>query len=352
LRQQIAALGPAPGEGETEADEISKRRSELADQLVNLQAPGIAAEEAYRRADGLIREIDRTLRERQADELLQVWPSPLNPVNWPEAAIGLSDTVLRLWDEVSTAWTDPEAKETLVDNLPLILGLLVVALTLVVYVRRWISRFSERLFQKASARGRKVWSILVSTGEVIVPTLGMIALAGAILATGTPGEIGKLVAVALPFMGLVVFSAAWLGSQAFPAPAGKRADPALPPARRAEGRLLAVLMGLVFAAEILRSAAMDAQAYSDATTSVMSFPILLVGGLLLLRLGRLLLKAEDQADRTYSLRLMSILARGLSIIGIVGPALAAFGYVQAASALIYPAILSLGLVTCCSSCSA
>jgi potassium-dependent mechanosensitive channel len=146
-------------------------------------------------------------------------------------------------------------------------------------------------------------------------------------------------------MGLVVFSAAWLGSQAFPRLQESEPILPLPPARRAEGRLLAVLMGLVFAAEILRSAAMDAQAYSDATTSVMSFPILLVGGLLLLRLGRLLLKAEDQADRTYSLRLMSILARGLSIIGIVGPALAAFGYVQAASALIYPAILSLGLVT-------
>jgi small-conductance mechanosensitive channel len=345
VRQQIAALGPAPAEGETEAEEISKRRSELADQLIKLQAPGIAADEAYRRADGLIREIDRTLRERQADELLQLWPSPLNPVNWPEAAIAFSDTVMRVWDEVTTAWEDPEARANLMDNLPLIGGLLVLALALVVYVRVWIRGFADRLMQSASARGRAVWSILASTGEVIVPTLGMIALSAAIVATGTPGEVGRLIAVALPVMGFVVFAAAWLGAQAFPRVQIEGSVLPLPPERRAEGRFLAVLMGLTFAAEVLRGAAMDAQAYSDATTSVMSFPILLIGGLLLIRLGRVMRLSEDNAERNYTWRLVSILSRGLGIVGVVGPVLAALGYVQAATALIYPSMLSLALLT-------
>jgi potassium-dependent mechanosensitive channel len=345
VREQIAALGPAPSEGETEADEISKRRSELASQLVKLQAPGIAAEEAYRRADGLIREIDRTLRERQAQELLQLWPSPANPANWPEAAIGLSDTVLRLWDEAATVWTDPEARAEFLDNLPLILVLLVVALALVVYVRRWVSRYAERLLENASARGRKVWSLLASTGEVILPTLGMVALSVALMSSGMPGDIGKLIVGALPVIGFVVFAAAWLGSRAFPRMEVDDAVVPLPPERRAEGRFLAVLMGAVIGAETLRSAAMDAQRYSDATTSVMSFPILLAGGLILLRFGRILRKSGEHGDRSYALRLLSILARGLTVIGLAGPVLAVFGYVQAASALIYPAILSLALIT-------
>lgn len=345
VREQIAALGPAPAEGETEADEISRRRQELAQQLVKLQAPGIAAEEGYRRADGLIREIDRTLRERQADELLQLWPSPLNPGNWPEAAVGFSDTVLRLWDEAATVWTDRKARAELLDSLPLILALLGVALALVVYVRRWMERFTERLQQGASVRGRKVWSLLASLGEVILPTLGMVAFSAALIAAGMTGEIGAQVVRALPLMGFVIFAAAWLGARAFPRVQHEGAVLPMPSERRAEGRFLAVLMGLVIATERLRSAAMDAQAYSDATTAVMSFPILLTGGLILMRTGRLLRQARDAEDKSYVLRLLLVFTRGLTVVGVAGPVLAGLGYVQAATALIYPAILTLGLVT-------
>jgi len=344
LRQQIEALGPAPAEGATEADEISARRQELAGQLVKAQAPGIAAEEAYRRADGLIDEVDRTLRERQADQLLQLWPSPLNPGNWPEAAIGFADTVQRLWDETTEAWADPKARGELFDNLPLIIVLVIVAVALVGFVRRWIERFAERLQRGA---GRHFWALIASLGGIVLPTLGVVALSWAILASGMVGEIGSLMAVALPIAGFVVFSAAWLGAWAFPRQQGEGAVLPLSPERRAEGRFLSVLMGLVIAANILRSAAMDAQAYSDATTSVMSFPILLTGGLVLIRLGRTLLKSRetDEKAASYSLRLIQLLAQGMTVVGLVGPVLAAFGYVQAAEAVIYPAMMSFALVT-------
>ncbi|WP_137112608.1 DUF3772 domain-containing protein [Rhodobacter sp. SY28-1] len=346
VREQIAALGPAPAEGETEADEISSRRQELAQQLVKLQAPGIAAEEGYRRADGLIREIDRTLRDRQADKLLQLWPSPLNPGNWPEAAIGFADTVQRLWDEVSEAWNDPKAREELFDNLPLILVLLLVAGALVIYVRRWIELFAERLQAGASVRGRHFWALIASLGGIVLPTLGVVALSWALLASGLLGDTGTLIALALPFAGLVIFSMAWLGARAFPRMQDDNAVLPLPPERRAEGRFLSVMMGLVIAAEMLRAAAMDAQAYSDATTSVMSFPILLTGGLLLIRLGRTLRKTRDGDEKSanYGLRLIQLLARGLTVLGIIGPVLAGFGYVQAAEAVIYPAMMSFALV--------
>jgi hypothetical protein len=139
------------------------------------------------------------------------------------------DDMARLWRIVRGLIT--------ISVLPLILILLVVSLALVVYARRWVSRYADGLLQNASKRGRMVWSILASTGEVIVPTLGMIALSAAILSSGTPGEIGALIAVALPFMGFVVFAAAWLGSHAFPRLQAEDAILPLPPEARIEGRL-------------------------------------------------------------------------------------------------------------------
>ncbi|OYU19756.1 MAG: hypothetical protein CFE34_03845, partial [Rhodobacteraceae bacterium PARR1] len=131
LRKQIDSLGPAPAEGETEAPEIAQRRQTLTETLVRLQAPRIAAEEAYNRADGLIGEIDRTLRERQADQLLELYPSPLNPANWPEAALSMRDLAMSVWTETAARWKGA-GRKSLLDNLPAIVVLCVVGA-----VRMW-----------------------------------------------------------------------------------------------------------------------------------------------------------------------------------------------------------------------
>jgi small-conductance mechanosensitive channel len=67
----------------------------------------------------------------------------------------------------------------------------------------------------------------------------------------------------------------------------------------------------------------------------------------LIRLGRTLRKTReaDEKSTNYALRLIQILARGLTVLGILGPVLAGFGYVQAAEAVVYPAMLSFALVT-------
>ncbi len=345
LRTQIAALGPAPSDGAPEAEEIASRRSALSEQLVELQAPGLAADEAYRRASGLISEIDRVLRERQADQLLKLWPAPINPANWPEAVIGLTDTGIRLWDEVAEKWEDDEARTAFGDNVPFILLLLALAIGLLVYGRAWMQRMASRLQDRDSARSRKILALLVSLGEIVFPLIGILCAYGALFLTEMVGEWADTVLAATADAAFGVVLAAWLAARVFPR--GQSEGPlGLPAQRRVEARFNAVAMAGFFGLDGLRYAAMDAQSYSEGTTSVVSFPGLVVSGLLLVRMGQLLhrqLSGErrDGEAVSYGRRLIGILGQGAIAVGVVGPVLAAVGYVPAAAAMIYPAMVSL-----------
>ena len=348
LRQQISALGPAPAEGETEADEIATRRTELNAQLATLQAPGLAADEAYRRADGLIREIDRTLRERQADALLQLLPSPLNPANWPDAARAVTGAARGLVAETANNWAKPGGRNGLVDNLPAILGLLLVALGLLWRGRRTVESLVVRLSQRSGVHGMRVSALVLSLGQILLPLIGVFALSHALKLTGLLGIVGTVAADLLPTIGFVILGSYWLGGRLFPKD-GSFSPLALAPEKRAEGRFLALIYGLALGLDALRKAVIDTQTLPDAALSVLAFPALLVAGVVLLRLGRLLRLHAQTADRTaddagFRNRVIGLVARAALIIGVVGPALAAIGYLSAAGALIFPAATSLGVI--------
>ncbi|NPD16181.1 mechanosensitive ion channel family protein [Xinfangfangia sp. D13-10-4-6] len=346
LRDQIAALGPAPEGDATEAADIATKRKELNGQLTLAQAPAIAAEEAYRRADGLIREIDAVARERQTDQLLQLWPSPVNPANWPEAATGVSDTVVRIWGEVSSGWSNDRARTHFFDSLPLILLLLAVFIATTVFARPWIEAFAERLrIGKTEAR-RRIFGLIASLGQVVVPSIGIIALSVALDRTGFLGTITGGVASALPWLGGLLFIAFWLGARSFPR---NRPDDdllALTPGQRAEARVLSALMGVVLLINALRMLTMAGQNYADAVTSVVSFPIVLAASVLLYRMGRIMRLSSEIGGKSisYGAKLLGFLGYALKGVGLAAPVLAVFGYVSAGSALAFSSILSLGLL--------
>ncbi len=348
LRTQIAALGPIPADGETEAEEIAKRRGQLSDQLVRLQAPGIAAEEAYRRADGLIGEIDRELRDRQADELLRIWPAPINPGNWPAALGALSQLAVTLWDETATRWNEPKAQRMLLDNLPLIVLALAFAVGVLWRGRAWLDGLVARLQGHATARGMRIWSFLASLGLIVVPLLGVFALANALQLTGMLGNVGGIIAQALPGIAFPLFAAIWLGGRVFPEAGDAEGTARLRGERQPEGRILTSSFGLLLSVHVVLRVAFEPLAISDAATSVLTFPILVVAGSLLFRMGQLMrrLSIADQDDdrRGYGGRMIGLLARLALVIGPAGPLLAAVGYVLAAQALVFPAAISLGLV--------
>ncbi|WP_162140858.1 DUF3772 domain-containing protein [Pseudorhodobacter ferrugineus] len=355
IRAQIEALGPAPADGEVEPKDIADRRADLAKQLSVLQAPSLSAVEAYSRADGLIREIDAVLRERQADELLQLWPSPLNPANWAQAASAVAASTRLLTEEVQASLANAAKRDAAFDLLPAIIALLLFSALTILRGRAMIEGFAVRLMESGASNTREIWAFIASLGQVIVPTLGMLAFSTAAVMSGLLGQLGEDVATELVAFGVIVFTARWIGSCSFPRAAHAPTHLPMSTGARAKGRFLTEALGLTLGVEVMREALLPESQLSEASISVLSFPTLVIAAVLLYRLGKLLLRnsreglgglAEggENAPQLFSQRLVGLIARATIAVALLGPLLAAIGYIRAGQGMVFPMVASLGLL--------
>lgn len=348
-RDQITALGPAPADGETETPEIAERRKVLNEQLQRLEAPKRAADEAYRRANGLISEIDRELRERQTQQLLKLWPTPVNPANWDDALKALGQGLSSVAAEVKGNWGQEARRTELRDRLPAVGMLLLVAMVLIFRGRRWIEQFANWLNGSASSmRWSRVLSFLASLWQVIVPTAGVLLISIAAVLTGLSGYLGKQVLSALPGAGFAVFAAYWLAGRLFPKDNCASGPLALSSSACAEGRFYTTMIGVIYAAQSLREALLPTARQSDEALPVLALPLILLMSLVVWRLGRILSRhlgrgTENEETISFRDRVLRVVGQLLVAIAFISPALGVIGYTTAANALIFPAAASLGL---------
>lgn len=349
LRDQIDALGPVPEEGETEPPEIAERRQELNAQLERLSTPRRTAEEAFSRANGIITEIDEILRQRQADELLNMGPWPVNPAWWGDAAGAVQTTVAAVFSGVRQALSNPVTRAEFRDNLPLTIGLFILGLGLLARSRHWIEVLAGRIQRADTRAGTGAAAFFVSLGQIILPMMGLLALLRAVGATNLYGPRAEVVLNALEPMGFLVFFALWLGSRIFPRDDALPTPLNLPPERRTEGRIFAFVLGLVMALYVLVREVSDYERYSVQTEAVLHFPLIVLASLLVLRIGWLLrrtlhnMEQDATPDRAFGARLIRVLGRATIAVALITPVLAAVGYGAAAKALIYPSIQTLAL---------
>ncbi|TQS73969.1 mechanosensitive ion channel family protein [Rhodobacteraceae bacterium] len=360
LREQIDALGPAPAEGETEEDAISRRRSELNDQLSKLQSPGISATEAATRADGLIRSIDTELRERSTDQLLRLSPSPLNPVNWGQVLVLASRISGMLYDDAASQLQGADRFAQFRTNAPLIVGLVLIGLVLLVRSQSWMDHLSRRLSARRSVRTRLVTEMVISVGQIVLPLVGMSLLLLALSSSGLLGEKWQRLVIVMAGAALVMLYSAWLARRVFPRNDEETGPFNLIGQRRAEGRFLLVVLGGLLAlwepvgtwvleqAQLLMkgttetaAAASTAATNMDAALAAMAFPLQVLAGVTLYRIGALLRRhvhndSVKTDDRAFRDSIINLLGLATIVAAIIGPVLGAIGYVNAANAVIWP----------------
>jgi len=347
LRSQIEALGPAPAEGASEPADIAARRADLIAQVAQLQAPGIAAVEAYSRADGIVREIDRLLRDRQAEALLATEPAPLNPANWPAAVAGGRAALADIGDDLTVAWISARNRATLKGNLPVIGLLLVAAAVLLWRGGVWIAWLTRRLRWSARPRSQRLAEVAVSFGQILLPVAGTVLISLALAATGMLETGGGGGIAALPVLAAPLFVARWLGGWVFPAAPDHVPQFALPPERQREGRLHVTVLGLLLALELWRQVLLGDAA--PQTQALVSFLLQAAAGASLFRLGQLMraharTEAADVAARGTRAQIIGLIGGLTAGVAVAGPLLGGVGYVEAGNQLTWSTTVSLGLL--------
>ncbi len=350
VQSQLDSLGDPPAEGEEEAPEISERRAELKEQLARILAPIKQAEEAYTRSNGIISEIDRTLRNRQADAFLALGPTPLNPSHWGQAIADLHNSVVASLQEAQRKWASPILRQRAQANLPLVLGLAFVGGMLLLRGRGW-ARHWARSFNERGSNSRKVIRFIVSLGQIVLPMIGVYLLTQSVLALGLAGPRWTLFWENVPIWAAGMLGIHWLAEQAFHDDVDVAVMP-LDQEDRQRARWISDVLAILFVARGFLKTLTEFDNYSPETLSVIEFPLIVLTGYFLFKLGRVrneaavagTLAARNADSGIYRLRLARLIGRASIFIGIVGPLLAAIGYTNVGVGLVYPAVATLALV--------
>ncbi len=350
LREQLAALGPAPEAGGTnvEAADVVASRAELNDQLSALLVPVQRAEAEFVHAGAIVSQIDKALRDQKAEELLQTTPSPLNPAYWEPALTDLTNEAILLWHQAPDE-TPAVGTLNLRESLLAAFFLTLLGLVLIVRGRYW-SRMIVNSLQRYAARGFGIWRFLASLLRIFLPFAGLILLALAAISTGYFGPKVNEIFVLLAFLGGSVLGMRWVSERVF----SRDDDEALvllPAQRRRELRFhVGCITALIVVAELITQV-LSAGGTAPASKPVLMFPITLLVAVSLYRIGVILRgyvdpTAQEGAEHRNSTlcRVLHGFGTGAIVVAVLAPMLAAAGYFRAADALMPPYIMTLALL--------
>nr|WP_245847958.1 DUF3772 domain-containing protein [Octadecabacter ascidiaceicola] len=347
VSSQIDALGAVPETGDEDA-RIAARRAELTAQLTELSVPVTLATEAHTQADGLIGEIDSLMRNRQTENFLARSQSPLNPSGWNAAWASLGDASLSIKGEVEGEVSNPSRKTEFVSNLPAILALLAVAIVFLIRGRAWFRVAADAIVARFR-RGNAVVQFVLSLGQVVIPLIGLIALAQALGLVGMSGRrLGALIEV-LPVFGFIAIVGHWLAGQLTPYNMDVEAHPlGMSPQISARTHKRMIILGYAMALFGFAQTFIASNNFNTTSEALVMFPFgfLLAWALYLFgkTLGKSAVEMGDDTTRQFRAGLRTAFSRGLMLSALGGFVLACLGYANAFEGVTYPAALSVMVI--------
>ena len=342
LDSQIAALGPEPAEGATEAASITVRRTELIASRDALAAPGILAAEAHARASGLLREAESQLRDRQTAALMERTPSPLNPAHW-------LSSVAQLWTGAQTVGAEVGAEFSVAASNAQGLGRIIVggvAIIAAIFLFLRGPRYARTWGHGSGIGVASFLAELTSTiAQAALPLLGLFLLTFGISSLDLFGPRAQAVWATVPLTGSVIILSGWLARQFFPS--DERYGPLrFDPLVRVSARRTVTFIAWVAALWLPFDAFLSSGELTTLQRAVLTMPIVFLLATSLWRFGRILRNppskdADPEAGEGRARHLVGRFAQG---VGGVSLLLAVAGFGAAAETFLFATVLSLGLL--------
>ena len=355
ITAQIEALGPAPGDGETEPDDIAARREELRSQRSEAMRPIRDAQEKLSETELLLDELDRLIRQKATGRLLHRYPSVLAPGTLATAQHEVSALAWEFRDDSLRAFRGSQFHENRVQLIVMSVLLFLTGLFLIIVARPIAARFFDRRFERSSGAYRYLWAVLSSVTSLVVPLIGAVAIALILPSLNIHSRITDYSGRYVFLIIMVLVLANWLGQTIFSPEAPGRRLIDMPDDLARRGLRLCQALGLVSAIDIFLEAAASALVRDDATVSVIATPVICVGALLMWWLAGVLSASaapeNDQPDEPDSelanqpsgRSLQTLLPHILRIVAVVSVPLVLVGYVLLARHISNAAMMTAAL---------
>ena len=353
---QIEALGPLPVDDAT--DPFKDRRRELAEKLASLKAPAAKALEAFKKSEGLIKEIDQTIRAQQASALVHLGKSPLNFLAWPSFWSDLKNFHLGLYREYNANFASESRFKSLSNQSVNLLIRTFISFILILGAKIIVKRLIE-LFWLWSEEYSRLGQFSLSLMVILLRVAGLCYLINTVQISGIFEVRGSLI-LSAAFSGnwdsffinwpLWIFGSIWLGQQIL-----NESQKSLPIEQKNVAGNVVLFFGVLGSVMVMRhyfKVLTEYEDFSEQTNSVINFILISIGSFAIFQLGKINFSSQiqiinDEKDRPQlqqlKWRLLVALRRFSNFIAVASPILAGVGYTNASEALFYPFVLTLAL---------
>jgi small-conductance mechanosensitive channel len=264
---------------------------------------------------------------------------------WPAAVVHLGEVVKSIYTGGIAALTGASHGTNTADRLPVVIGIVIAGLALLTLGQSLFERW-DALTNEENHRTNLLWRFVSDMLALLMPIIGLYMVVTGIELLNLFTPYLENILLAFVPAGMTAIATRWLSQRFFPQ--GERMGPLhYYEEKRGKLRRTSLSLGLTIAAGIMWSTVINLGEIEEGTRLVLLLPIHLLSGLLLFRFGKLIIDPPDDADPDMQRsvpRTRSIVGRGIMLIGIVAPLLAALGFGNATQALIVPAVQTLAVL--------